>query len=359
MILLAPHLTEETADELLASASRRTKSEVERLLADRFPRPDLPVVVLALVSSSSRAPHVQHAPGRVPDNPETHLEAQLETHAEAQLASPAIETPAPRPRLTPLAPQRFALQVTVSQDTHDKLRQAQALLSHTVPAGDVAQVLARALDALIRELEKRKFAATQRPQRRQRPSKGERHIPAAVKRTVWERDQGQCTYVSESGRRCASRTLLEFDHTDEVARGGQATVDRMRLRCRAHNQYAAEGRFGAEFMHNKRQEAADARKAKKEEQRARGDGRADRPGRSHESLDSRRETADGGTHKSAGRRFLTAGALLFPAACPPRPRRLLRFDLVARVRRRTSLFRARRGFARRGPGARDPTGGAT
>jgi hypothetical protein len=74
--------------------------------------------------------------------------------------------------------------------------------------------------------------------------------------------------VSESGLRCASRTLLEFDHMDEVARGGQATVDRMRLRCRAHNQYAAECTFGAEFMRNKRHEArqaAEARKARQEQ----------------------------------------------------------------------------------------------
>ena len=40
-----------------------------------------------------------------------------------------------------------------------------------------------------------------------------------------------------------------------MARGGQATVERMRLRCRAHNQYEAERAFGAEFMDAKRSEA--------------------------------------------------------------------------------------------------------
>jgi hypothetical protein len=49
--------------------------------------------------------------------------------------------------------------------------------------------------------------------------------------------------------------LLQFDHIDEVARGGQATTDRMRLRCRAHNQYEAERTFGVEFMQHKREEA--------------------------------------------------------------------------------------------------------
>src|SRR5439155_10587533 len=35
--LLAPHLTTENADELLAAAAHRTKAEIEQLLAARFP----------------------------------------------------------------------------------------------------------------------------------------------------------------------------------------------------------------------------------------------------------------------------------------------------------------------------------
>src|SRR5260221_13084558 len=62
-------------------------------------------------------------------------------------------------RVAPLGPRRFALQVTIEQSTHDKLRYAQQLLGHQVPTGDIAKVLDRALDALISRLEKRKFAA--------------------------------------------------------------------------------------------------------------------------------------------------------------------------------------------------------
>ena len=72
---------------------------------------------------------------------------------------------------------------------------------------------------------------------------------------MWERDGGRCTFVSDSGRRCPARTRLEFDHADPVARGGEATAERMRLRCRAHNQYAAECTFGTAFMDHKRREA--------------------------------------------------------------------------------------------------------
>jgi hypothetical protein len=71
--------------------------------------------------------------------------------------------------------------------------------------------------------------------------------------------------VSDAGHRCGERARLEFDHVEPVARGGQATVAGLRLRCRAHNQYEAERAFGAGFMEHKRrvhrrtQQAATAR----------------------------------------------------------------------------------------------------
>jgi len=67
--------------------------------------------------------------------------------------------------------------------------------------------------------------------------------------------------VSEAGNRCPARTGLEFDHIREFARGGEATVSGIRLRCRAHNQFEAERTFGAEFMRQKRIAAAEVRAA--------------------------------------------------------------------------------------------------
>ena len=156
--------------------------------------------------------------------------------------------------MSPLSAERYGLQVTIGQSAYDKLRYAQALLGHVVPSGDLAEVLERALDALIARLEKQKFAATSRPGR-QRSSADPRHIPAHVKRTVWLRDGAQCTFVSDAGHRCPSRARLEYDHVDPVARGGEATVDGIRLRCRAHNQYEAECAFGVGFMEAKREAA--------------------------------------------------------------------------------------------------------
>jgi 5-methylcytosine-specific restriction endonuclease McrA len=146
-----------------------------------------------------------------------------------------------------------------------KLRYAQELLGHQLPSGDVAQVLERGLDALIKELERRKYSATTRPRSSNRPSGNPRHIPAAVKRAVWARDGGQCTFVSEAGHRCQARKMIEFDHVEPVARGGATTVAGVRLRCRAHNQYAAERAFGAGFMREKREAARNAAEARRHE----------------------------------------------------------------------------------------------
>jgi 5-methylcytosine-specific restriction endonuclease McrA len=143
-----------------------------------------------------------------------------------------------------------------------------------VPSADIAEVFERGLDAVIEKLEKQKFAKTARS-RPSRGSESERYIPAEVRRTVWERDHGRCTFVSEHGKRCEALKRLEFDHIDPVARGGQATVDSIRLRCRAHNQYTAECTFGARFMEKKR-EAARCRAAEaKTEASARAKARAE------------------------------------------------------------------------------------
>src|SRR5262249_47297636 len=135
------------------------------------------------------------------------------------------------------------------------------------PSGEMAQLFKEALRIAVAERAKRKFAATDRPGH-SRGSADPRHIPAAVKRAVCERDQGRCTFASETGRRCEERRFLEYDHEVPVARGGEATVENIRLRCRAHNQHAAEHAFGTEFVSEKRAEARARAQARAQKQMA-------------------------------------------------------------------------------------------
>jgi hypothetical protein len=160
-----------------------------------------------------------------------------------------------------LSTQSHAVQFTLSRCGHELLQRAQELLGHQIPSGDIAQVFEKALALAVPQLEKRKFAATSSPRpARTRPSSNPRHLPAEVKRAVRARDGDQCTFVSENGHRCEARTRLEFDHVLEVARGGMSTVEGLRLRCQAHNQYTAERTFGAEFMRQRKIAAAESRR---------------------------------------------------------------------------------------------------
>ena len=65
-----------------------------------------------------------------------------------------------------------------------------------------------------------------------------RAIPAAVKRAVWRRDRGRCSYVDRtSGRRCGSQHLLQIDHVVPYAQGGAAEPNNLRLLCAAHHRH--------------------------------------------------------------------------------------------------------------------------
>ena len=94
----------------------------------------------------------------------------------------------------------------------------------------------RALTLLISDLERRRCATVGKPRTKDVSSADgrTRHIPAAVRREVWKRDQGRCAFTSDS-RRCTETSFLEFHHVAPYAAGGLAVVDNIQLRCRAHN----------------------------------------------------------------------------------------------------------------------------
>ena len=146
--------------------------------------------------------------------------------------------------VAPLAADRYQVTFTVTGSTIAKLRQAQDVLSHAVPSGDVAEIFDRAMDALLAEAGRRRHGATDRPRTARDTAPGSRHIPAAVERAVWVRDEGQCAFVADTGRRCEERKFLEFHHRVPWTAGGPPTPANISLRCRAHNAYESSVYFG-------------------------------------------------------------------------------------------------------------------
>ena len=236
---LAAHLTEDNHKVVLKRAKHKSMREIERLIAELSPKPDVPASIRALPirKTEDRLP-VETAPASAPS-------------AQPSRALPSSATPPSR--AVPLSPRRYKLQVTIGEETREKLSELQDLLSHQIPDGDPAKIVERALDALLTETKKRKAALTNRPHRAQKKSGSKtRAIPAQARREVFERDEGRCAFVDTEGRRCSSTWQVEFHHRIPYARGGTHDIGNIELRCRAHNQYEAELEYGALFMETRR-----------------------------------------------------------------------------------------------------------
>jgi hypothetical protein len=245
--LLAPRLTPENHQELLAAASGKGKQAVEELLACRFPQPDVAARVRKLPSRPMTAAlEVSPAGAPTPNTrPPVSDGAPLAAGAGSAAAALVLPAPAaPRAVVRPLAPERYEIRFTASAETREKLRVAQDLLGHAIPSGDLAQVFDRALTLLVADLSKRKFADTARPRRNRGQSDESRNVPADVKRLVDKRDKRRCAFVAANGRRCDERRFLEFHHVVPYAAGGLPTAENVQLRCRAHNGYEADLFFG-------------------------------------------------------------------------------------------------------------------
>jgi hypothetical protein len=134
--LLAPHLSEENCRQLAEAARHRSKRAIEELVAALRPRPDAPSSVRKLPAPRAAAAEVS-APARS-ESPSASSEAREAEGVAGLLLEPAAVAcgsalPAPRPAVVrPLSPKRYQIQVTVSAETHDKLRRAQELLRHAI-----------------------------------------------------------------------------------------------------------------------------------------------------------------------------------------------------------------------------------
>ena len=281
LLMLGPHLTENNLVEVLARAKHRTTKELGRLVRQLDPLPDVPARIEPLGPAPARlssgaptwsafvqsfVPVRELEPG---DRPRDWVETSAETVndvakpvlPESEDAPAAMESPAP----ARLEPERYKVQFTASDEYVKLVEEARALLSHSDPRIGLDELHLRAMRALVADLQRRKQAATAKPRKpakrdavasapeakqehpRQRRQRG-RHVPAAVRRAVFSRDKGRCTYCDETGQRCRETHGLELHHLRPFARGGEHTAENISLRCRAHNTLEAEEDFGKKLI---------------------------------------------------------------------------------------------------------------
>jgi hypothetical protein len=224
MALLQDALTEASYEELVEAAARKTKAEVQSLLARHSPKSDVPAAITT-----------------IPMQPAIPALGVARERAPADTAGP---------QLVPLSETRHKVQFTASDEFRKKLERAQDLMRHANAEGDLAVVVERAVDLLLDKLEKQRLGKASRP--RQSPEDSAREsLSRATRRAVFERDGERCTFIDAEGHRCPSTTWLELDHVVARARGGTSELGNLRVRCRAHNQLYAEQTFGKEHVERK------------------------------------------------------------------------------------------------------------
>lgn len=223
--MLAPYMTKANWRELIRDARGKTTRDLEKMIAVLAPGSKPPSERARVVAVTS---HARSLP------------------SSASPVTAAALLPIELPTGTPASPPQIELRTvrtfTCSQEIEAMLEKARQLLWHKYPEGRFEDILREALDALLarRDLQRRSV----RERGATRALRG-RYIPAAIRKTVWTRDQARCSFIGIDGLRCDERRGMEIDHILPVSLGGRSDDPaNLRLLCRAHNQWRARQQFG-------------------------------------------------------------------------------------------------------------------
>ncbi len=208
-------LTEENAQELLDAVSGKSVRETERVLAARFPKPDVADSIRKLPDRLAvPTPHALTVETNAP--PELTQAPVPAVPAAPPAKHEAPQRPADRGRVSPLSAERVLVKFTASRTLEEKLRLARDLMSHKDPSGDLATIVEAAVDLLIAERMKRKFGQTEHARKSQ----------SAKPSRVTQRDQarsGPARRTPLRVRRCPRTALLRARVSGARSRAGQGS----------------------------------------------------------------------------------------------------------------------------------------
>jgi hypothetical protein len=176
---LAPHLSPQNASELFAACCRKTRRQVDELVAARFPKADVREQIRRL-PVSGRALATVNDPG-IPALGDTsegavaqanvagqgHQAAATETAKIAgncrfeAATGPAVDRTPPRARhreIEVLSADRFGVHFTADAGLRDLIERARALASHRLPKNDLPSLMWLVLEGFVKHEEARRFA---------------------------------------------------------------------------------------------------------------------------------------------------------------------------------------------------------
>jgi hypothetical protein len=240
-------LTPENKESLLPRLVGKSRSEIERILAEYLPPRKVadqakPTVVkkLVAVESAPAAASSSGAAGALA--PEL---GEIPRHSDGSFP-PTVKNSTPEMR--EVLEKMYEIRFAADEELMELIRWMKSHLSHKFPEG--ASFL-EIFKYAMKYYKDREDLTTNKPVRsvKTKPKTNTRHIPKAVQREVWRRNQGRCAFIGSNGRRCNSEYNLQFDHYPiPFARGGPSTVDNLRLLCAKHNRFTAEQSYGEQCI---------------------------------------------------------------------------------------------------------------
>jgi hypothetical protein len=252
-------LTEANRAEVLPRFFHVSREDAKLLSVELAPREVVPArevvrAVRSMVSTASTAPGPALA--LMPQTVPVQLLNSADSNAldrTGQLVPTTTPSAPTTPSETsePLTGQLSRLHLTVSRELVAKIEAAQLALSHARPGATIADLLELGADTALAQDAKRKGLVKKpraRPAGAPPPSPASDHIPAELRRAVWERDHGCCQWKLANGEVCGSRYRVQYDHIRPKAHGGETTMANLRLLCQRHNLLAARQAFGEKLM---------------------------------------------------------------------------------------------------------------
>ena len=243
-------LTAENKDALLARIRGKSQREVEAIAAEYEPKRAIPrdkvrtIVVRVPAPSTSAGSNFRNG-----NKPEASAQPEL------QPAPHQSHDTAPAEPLAgaALLERRAVVQFSASETVMRKLDHVRSIASHRLAGNATFEEIMEFLADYFTEREDPAARHERREARKHTAKRVEkaaqqrdpRQIPAQVRDRVFVRDKYQCTYVSDAGKRCESRHVLQVDHIRPVARGGASAPDNLRVLCAYHNRLESERLMGA------------------------------------------------------------------------------------------------------------------
>ena len=157
-------------------------------------------------------------------------------HTAVELGLAKTLEPARNEKLRVVSSNEVALHLRLKKSTLSKLEQIKSLRAHKNPNMSYADLIEDMSDYMLKKIDLSRATPMKKTKAPARSEVVSRYIPSHIKRAVWQRDQGQCTYRSElNQQRCGSKHLLQIDHIIQFSQGGPNSMTNLRLLCHAHH----------------------------------------------------------------------------------------------------------------------------